>query len=68
MWNHPDGVESPIGGAGPGICTCFSFVRYVCASVCWDVYIDSGMCTSCSAFVSGMLGIFQSLLMYRLIT
>ena len=40
MQDCPDGVESPIGGAGPGICARFSFVQYVCASVC-----VVGMCT-----------------------
>ena len=40
MSDHPDGVKSPIGGAEPGICAWFSFVQYVCVSVC-----VVGMCT-----------------------
>ena len=34
MSDHPDGVKSTIGGAEPGICAQFSFVQYVCVSVC----------------------------------
>ena len=40
MSNRPDGVKSPIGGAELGICARFSFVQYVCVSVC-----VVGMCT-----------------------
>ena len=29
----------------------------------WDVYMDSGVCTGGSVFVSGILGVFQPLLM-----
>ena len=70
MWNRPDEVESPIGGAGPGICAWFLFVQYVCTSVCvvgMYTWIP-GVCTGGSTSISGMFGVFQPLLMYRLIT
>ena len=60
----------PNWGYGAGY-MCPLFVCLVCMHVCmchWDVYMDSGVCTSGSAFVSGMFGVFQPLLMYRLIT
>ena len=70
MWNRPDGVESLIGGCGAGYMHPV-FICSVCMHVCmcrWDVYIDSGVCTRGSAFVSGIFGVSQPLLMYQLIT
>ena len=40
MSDRPDRVKSLIGGAELGICAQFSFVQYVCVSVC-----VVGMCT-----------------------
>ena len=34
LFDRPDGVKSPIGGAEPGICARYSFVQYACMSVC----------------------------------
>ena len=71
--DHPDGVESLIGGAELGICVQFWFVQCICVSGCViEVYTVIPECVLLwlcgSAFVSGISGVSQPLLMYQLIT